>query len=206
MNNFILRIWTSVFILPIFILCTYVSGILLKLLLLAIFLISIYEINKNFQKNFVYFFLIFLQLIFCVSFYSLRGTTNVSFVYLIWLISIVILTDIGGYVFGKLIGGRTFSKISPNKTISGLCGSLFFSQFSCLIFVINENFVFNNQIFLKQVFFSTIAIFGDLFFSFLKRKNSIKDYSNIFPGHGGLLDRIDGMIFVIISAKLLTYV
>ena len=70
----------------------------------------------------------------------------------------------------------------------------------------NENFVFNNQIILKQILFSIIAIFGDLFFSFLKRKNSIKDYSNLFPGHGGLFDRIDGMIFVIISAKLLTYV
>jgi len=206
MNNLILRIGTSVFILPIFILCIYFSGNFLKLLLLIIFFISIYEINKNFQKNFIYFFLIFLQLIFCLSFYSLRGSTSISLIYLIWLISIVILTDIGGYVFGKLIGGRTFSKISPNKTIAGLCGSLFFSQFSCLIFVMNENFVFNNQIILKQILFSIIAIFGDLFFSFLKRKNSIKDYSNLFPGHGGLLDRIDGMIFVIISAKLLTYV
>ena len=206
MNNLILRIGTSVFILPIFILCIYFSGNFLKLLLLIIFFISIYEINKNFQKNFIYFFLIFLQLIFCLSFYSLRGSTSISLIYLIWLISIVILTDIGGYVFGKLIGGRTFSKISPNKTIAGLFGSLFFSQFSYLIFVMNENFVFNNQIILKQILFSIIAIFGDLFFSFLKRKNSIKDYSNLFPGHGGLFDRIDGMIFVIISAKLLTYV
>ena len=94
MNNLILRIGTSVFILPIFILCIYFSGIFLKLLLLIIFFISIYEINKNFQKNFIYFFLIFLQLIFCLSFYSLRGSTSISFIYLIWLISIVILTDI----------------------------------------------------------------------------------------------------------------
>ena len=187
------------------IICLEAKKIFLKLLETKFFKkkISTKKFNFNFLiLNLITFFYIFF--IFCNFSYEIYKFKSPTF--FLYIISICIFTDIGGYVFGKLIGGRTFSKISPNKTIAGLCGSLFFSQFSCLIFVMNENFVFNNQIILKQILFSIIAIFGDLFFSFLKRKNSIKDYSNLFPGHGGLFDRIDGMIFVIISAKLLTYV
>ena len=206
MKNFIFRSLTSLILLPIFIASIYFAGIFFQIIIFLIIFISIYEINKNFKKNFLYYFLIFLIFLFGYSLFELRGNNIYSFFNLVWLLLIVMLTDTGGYVFGNLIGGKKLIAISPNKTISGFIGSLFVSQFSIIIFLMNDTFVFNIEMFLRQLFLSIIAIFGDLFFSYLKRKNSIKDYSNILPGHGGLLDRIDGMIFVIIISNLLNYV
>jgi len=117
---------------------------------------------------------------------------------------LVWLTDIGGYFIGKFFGGRKFSKWSPNKTYAGLFGSIFFSQLS--IFIVNAFFYLTTySIFIAiiQFIFCIIAVFGDLFFSFIKRKYEIKDYSSIIPGHGGILDRIDGLIFVTIFFYLI---
>ena len=110
------------------------------------------------------------------------------------------LSDIGGYVFGKLIGGKKINFISPNKTFAGFLGSLLFVQVAgyYLKFL---NLVFLNETFLNIYFLlicTFVVILGDLLFSFFKRKCFIKDFSNFLPGHGGLLDRIDGLILLII--------
>ena len=111
------------------------------------------------------------------------------------IVTICISTDVGGYVFGKIFKGKKLSKISPNKTYSGLFGSY-------LLSVITSLYLFNNiyeisELVLFSVIISSISQAGDLFISFLKRKAKLKDTGNIFPGHGGMLDRFDGLIFAI---------
>jgi phosphatidate cytidylyltransferase len=110
---------------------------------------------------------------------------------------VAIMSDIGGLVFGKIFKGKKLTKISPNKTISGSIGSLIFS---IGLIPFNYGTLFNEN--LLSIFVITIAIsitsqLGDLFISFLKRKAKVKDTSDILPGHGGILDRIDGIIFAI---------
>ena len=112
-----------------------------------------------------------------------------------FIITICICTDIGGYLFGKTFKGRKLTKISPNKTYSGLYGSYIFSTALCIFFY--DKYFSYQIIVLTCILISTISQLGDLFFSYLKRKAKIKDTSNILPGHGGVLDRIDGMIFAI---------
>ena len=110
---------------------------------------------------------------------------------------VAITSDIGGMVFGRIFKGRKLTKISPKKTISGAIGAFFFSI--SLIFIFNKNF--ENYEFMKVLFFTVFVSFisqiGDLFISFLKRKANVKDTSDILPGHGGLLDRVDGIIFAL---------
>ena len=112
-----------------------------------------------------------------------------------------VFSDVGGYVFGKTIGGKKLTKISPNKTIAGSIGSFIFSILALIII-----YLFNIEtIFLKlnlvNIFFvlfvSLICQLGDLFFSYFKRLNNKKNTSNLLPGHGGLLDRIDGLVIVL---------
>ena len=120
-------------------------------------------------------------------------------IFFLYIISICFFTDIGGYVFGKLIGGKKLSKISPNKTISGTIGSFIFSIFPLIIFLnlghLNSEFDSNNILVCLLV--SLISQLGDLFISFFKRKAKVKDTGKLLPGHGGVLDRVDGIIFAI---------
>ena len=117
--------------------------------------------------------------------------------YLLYSVLVAIMSDIGGLVFGKIFKGKKLTKISPNKTISGAIGSLIFSMLLIpyyYIYLFDENLL---SIFLITIIISTISQLGDLFISFLKRKAKVKDTSDILPGHGGILDRIDGIIFAI---------
>ena len=123
--------------------------------------------------------------------------------YLLYSVSVAIMSDVGGLVFGKIFKGKKLTKISPNKTISGSIGSLIFSFF--LIFFFYEKLIFNSLLTLILI---TIAIsitsqLGDLFISLLKRKAKVKNTSDLLPGHGGFLDRVDGIIFAIPIGVLL---
>ena len=145
--------------------------------------------------NIITFFYIFF--IFCNFSYEIHKTE--SPVFFIYVISICFFTDIGGYVFGKTIGGKKLSKISPNKTISGTIGSFILSIVP-LIWVSNFNYLeleFNLTNVLFCLLISLISQLGDLFISLLKRKAKIKDTGNLLPGHGGVLDRVDGIIFAV---------
>jgi phosphatidate cytidylyltransferase len=150
---------------------------------------------KFFILNMVTFFYIFF--IFCNFSYEFHRSEGPIF--FLYIISICFLTDIGGYVIGKLIGGKKLSKISPNKTISGAIGSFIFSIIP-LIISLNLGFLnleFNLNNILLCLLVSLISQLGDLFISFLKRKAKIKDTGKLLPGHGGVLDRVDGIIFAI---------
>tara|TARA_B100000575_G_scaffold182714_2_gene146819 strand:+ start:759 stop:1385 length:627 start_codon:yes stop_codon:yes gene_type:complete len=197
-NNFLNRILSIFFLTPIYIFCVFKGGFAFNLLIFFLFIFSIFEISKlKLVYSRILLFLIFLT--FLYSFYDIRYMTNgIKIIFLITFVTW--FSDIGGYLFGKLIGGKKVNFISPNKTISGYCGSIILAQlnlFYIYYFEINiyETF-YRNSLFL---FFCTlIVIFGDLFFSYFKRLNNLKDYSNLIPGHGGLLDRLDGFIFLVI--------
>ncbi len=116
-------------------------------------------------------------------------------IFLLMTILICIFSDIGGFVFGKLLKGKKLTKISPNKTYSGVYGAYIISLiFTYLLF---KNSFTNLQILICVFFVSTVSQMGDLFISYLKRKAKIKDTGNFLPGHGGLLDRLDGIIFAL---------
>ena len=119
--------------------------------------------------------------------------------FFLYIISICFFTDIGGYIFGKIIGGKKLSKISPNKTIAGAIGSFILSIIP-LIIALKFNFLdleFNLINIIFCLLISLISQIGDLFISLIKRKAEIKDTGNLLPGHGGILDRMDGIIFAV---------
>ena len=124
---------------------------------------------------------------------------------LIFIISICIFSDVGGYIIGKSLGGKKLTRISPNKTISGSVGSFLFSFIPLIIFtsifetkaIIFSEFDSILVLMFLSLFLSFVCQLGDLFVSLLKRKAYLKNTGSILPGHGGLLDRIDGVIFVL---------
>ena len=201
-NNLISRLCSILLISPIIITLIHLNGLYFNLFLILILIIGIYEIlrlNYIYIKIFVFFLLIF----FLISIYILRNINNGEF-HLLFIILITWLSDSGGYIFGKCIGGKKINIISPNKTYSGFFGGLILPLLS-LFFAYEFNVIIFNSLILDILFViscSAIVISGDLFFSFIKRKNKIKDFSNLIPGHGGIFDRIDGMIFLTIFYSL----
>ena len=163
--------------------------------------------SKNKFYNVPGFFLIILSF---YSLYILRHDTDIDLTIIILILIICISTDVGGYAFGKLLKGPKLTKISPNKTYSGMIGSFFLSiifsiiyldYFNIYIIVKAEIISFFDFIFIIVV--SSISQMGDIFVSYFKRKSKIKNTGKIIPGHGGILDRIDGMIFVFPSTCLI---
>ena len=116
-------------------------------------------------------------------------------IYLLYSVLIAILSDIGGLIFGKTFKGKKLTKISPNKTISGSIGSFILSIFLIPIFYNNLIIYDFLTLLILTIIISLTSQLGDLFISFLKRKAKVKDTSDLLPGHGGLLDRVDGIIF-----------
>ena len=131
--------------------------------------------------------------------YYLRNELYGDYIYFVMVILICIFTDIGGYVFGKIFKGPKLTKISPNKTYAGAIGSLVLSLILGYLFFINQiNFTKTNfNVFVFIIIVSVLSQIGDLIISILKRKAKIKDTGTFLPGHGGILDRIDGMLLAI---------
>ena len=129
------------------------------------------------------------------SFYTFYQCSN-NLILVFFVILICISTDIGGYIFGKVFKGPKLTKISPKKTYAGMIGSYLFSLISFFIASNLYDYSFmNNKIFLLTIIISTVSQIGDLIISYFKRLSKVKDTGIIIPGHGGLLDRLDGMIF-----------
>jgi phosphatidate cytidylyltransferase len=149
-----------------------------------------------------------------LSFYSaylLRGDNEQNLINFLVVIIICVSTDIGGYFFGKLFKGPKITKISPNKTYAGFFGGFFLSIITFIIFVNNlEIFGFSNykwasislDLLFMIILISLVSQLGDIFVSYFKRLVKIKNTGKLLPGHGGLLDRIDGMIFAVPFAYL----
>ena len=194
------RLLSSIILIPISIFFIVKGSVFFIFFLSVLFLVTSYEWFKMNKKNDLLkiFGIIFLFL----SFYTtLEIRENYKVNNFLLIIIICIFTDIGGYVFGNIFKGPKLTSISPKKTYSGVFGGFLLSLIAGLIFT-NYFFVdqkiFNENLFLLIVilFISMISQIGDLVISYFKRKAKLKDTGKIIPGHGGLLDRIDGMIFV----------
>ena len=208
MKQFKKRLFTSLILL--FVIASSLNNlIMLSMLLILISIFALAEFNNLFKKiytneNFLHFISIILSLTYLL-FFSLTiwnyifPFENVQKISLIFLLLICISTDVGGYIFGKTLGGKKFTKISPNKTYSGILGSFILSIiFGGFFYYYFDEFLVLNQ---NSVFFifviSSVSQFGDLSISYIKRRAKIKDTGSILPGHGGVLDRIDGILFAI---------
>ena len=207
MSNLFKRIITSIFLLTIIIGCLLYHKYLWLSLLVIVSVISFYEFNilikKIYKKNIKIMNLIniivLLYLLFFIYTSYLIGAN--SFELTLFILSICILSDTGGYIVGKTFGGKKLTKISPNKTISGSIGSFVFSMFPLTVYNYYE---FNLLYFIIFIFLlSLISQCGDLLISYFKRKAKVKDTGAILPGHGGILDRIDVIIFAVPAAFIL---
>jgi len=198
-KNLLLRIFSSIFLSAILFFVIYSNIKIFNTFLILLILITFYE-WKKLTKNFLitYFGYIFIAF----SFLTVHLVKSYDLGYFLFLLLICVSTDIGGFLFGKIFGGPKLTSISPNKTISGLIGSFLLTLISSYLFLkfyflpdtLSIYYLVNNYFFI--LFCSFVSQFGDLIVSYFKRKANVKDTGNIIPGHGGILDRIDGMIFV----------
>tara|TARA_B100000963_G_C22599745_1_gene659658 strand:+ start:1324 stop:1974 length:651 start_codon:yes stop_codon:yes gene_type:complete len=200
-KNFLKRAQTSLFLI-------LLSFLMIKYDFVSIYVVIIFgvlsfleflEISKKIfkQKKYIYIsniFFMFYLFTFCILFYIFLNFIHLKIILYILIFGCV-ASDIGGFIFGKIFGGKKLTKISPNKTYSGAIGSIFLT----CITISSLTFLFTNEfsifILLLSIITSLGCQLGDLFFSYLKRKAKIKDTGKILPGHGGVLDRVDGILF-----------
>ena len=211
MNNLQKRIITSILLFLLVIFCIFANWPIYLFLLLILSGISLLEISsliklvekstsKNtFVKKWIPFRLISFFYIFFMFLIMTADLYNSGPVFIIYILLICIFSDIGGYVIGKTIGGKKLTKISPKKTISGSIGAFCVSIVPLLLFYNFDPskypYSFNNFLLCLEI--SLVCQLGDIFISYIKRKAKVKNTGNFLPGHGGLLDRIDGIIFAI---------
>ena len=203
------RIFTSLVLISLLVamfLYSYVMVITLIIIAIIVWVEFYALISKIFKKNsikdkvfrFLYKSISLLYLLFLVYLIlSIESHYKDLKIYLLYTVLVAILSDIGGLVIGKIFKGKKLTKISPKKTVSGSIGSFIFSL--SLILIFDEKFIEYDLLILTLItlLISLISQLGDLFISYLKRKAKVKDTSNILPGHGGFLDRVDGMLFAI---------
>ena len=209
-NEFFKRLISSLVIIPIISFVIFIGSYLFEFFLLIVFLICFNE-WKNLSKNKIFFFCGLILLI--VSFASAYYLRKESIYLFSTVILICIFTDIGGYIFGKIFKGPKLTKISPNKTYSGLIGGLFLplliyiylAHFSKDFIILKSGSILNFESFIIVIFLSLISQAGDITVSFFKRLAKVKNTGNLLPGHGGVLDRIDGMLFAIPFYFLIIY-
>jgi phosphatidate cytidylyltransferase len=209
-NDLKARLLTSIFLIFLLYLSFNYSYILvISLIIISLIswiefkgLISKIFIKKNYKSNFFKTTILVIILLYLVIFSTMvfSGIIHDDFkLNMLFLFSICICSDIGGLIFGKIFKGKKLTKISPNKTISGSIGSFVLSLFLIPIFHFLLHDKFNNLVnmFMLVILVSLLCQLGDLFISLLKRKAKVKDTGDLLPGHGGILDRIDGMLFAL---------
>ena len=238
------RIITSIVLFIIAVLCISINKVFFMISSIVFGIVCFMEWSKINTKSLMkrnplkYFLIIasgfiYLFIILQISIFALRGESLESIIFFIIILCICICSDTGGYVFGKTIGGKKLTSISPNKTISGSIGSFIFSLLPLFLFNFQNYFdsyfdldfktytfftsdilpnqyeIFDFEISLKNILFCLIISLscqlGDLFISYIKRFNNVKDAGTILPGHGGLLDRVDGIIFAIPTTFILIF-
>ena len=204
-KNFLKRTITSLVLISI-LFSMFISSMMMIITVIIISSISFYEFNRLFLNIFKSTFLKFLSsglillylllFVFIIFYIESVNAFNPNYkLFFLYSIIISIASDLGGYFFGKLLKGKKLTKISPNKTISGAIGAFIFSILIIPIFYNDLNFISTNLLFVTTIFISLVSQLGDLFISFLKRLAKVKDTGNILPGHGGILDRVDGILF-----------
>ena len=198
-NELTKRIVSSLVLIPIVLFVIIEGSILFNSFIFICLIITAYEwlqmAKLNIQKIFGLLFII-------ISFYTIykiRNNFNQDYFHILLIAIICVSTDTGGYIFGKLLRGPKLTKLSPNKTYSGVIGSFLLSIIITILFFEStlkiHNFRFKEETFVFVLAVSLVSQIGDIIISYFKRLFKIKDTGNIIPGHGGILDRIDGMIF-----------
>ena len=211
MKNLQKRILTSLIIFPFSLFFIIKGGNYIVSFLYAVLIIGNFEVFSVFKRKLT---IIILDLILVISLLSvlfLRNDTLSSYILLIWVIILTIASDVGGYIFGRIFKWKKLTKISPNKTLSGVIGSFLLSIGTVFLlgyFVqkyssLENEFFSQPKYYFMAILFSLTAQLGDLFISYFKRLEKIKDTGKILPGHGGIFDRIDGLMFVVILASIL---
>ena len=203
-NELFKRILSSIILLPLVFYFIISGSFITIFFIITCFVIACYEWNKMSKnmsnKIFGFIFLLF-------SFYSFYELSIELFL-LIFVLLICISTDIGGFIFGKIFKGPKLTKISPKKTYSGMIGGYLLPLILLKIFYVSPyNFTEKIELSFESIIFivlvSSISQLGDIFISYFKRVSNVKDSGNIIPGHGGLLDRVDGMIFAFPSSYII---
>ena len=213
MTNLNKRILTSLIVFPVSMFFIIKGGNYIVSFLYAILILANFEAFSAFKRKTTIIFLDSILVVSLLSILHLRNDTTSSFILLLWVIILTISSDIGGYIFGKIFRWKRLTNISPNKTLSGVIGSLIFSIFSILLlglickilFQIDLSFFLKFKYFIFAVILSLSAQLGDLTVSYFKRLDKIKDTGKILPGHGGIFDRIDGLMLSTIVANILYY-
>ena len=202
------RILSAIFLIPIAFFFIIKGSFFFNFFLFICFLVTFYEWHQMTKKKTYYYPGIILLFLSFYTVYLLRAESLNLFSFFLVILT-CISTDIGGFVFGKIFKGPKLTKISPNKTYSGMLGGIFLSIIMINILINNiyllnfNNIEFTKKIFITVILISLISQLGDLIISYFKRLSKIKNTGKIIPGHGGLLDRIDGMIFAFPFAYLL---
>ena len=202
------RIYSSIIIIPLSLFFLIKGSVFFTFFLSILFLATSYEWVILCKKKMINKILGTIFLLF--SFYSAYQIRDIEGINsFILLILICVFTDIGGYIFGKFFKGPKLIKISPNKTYAGVLGGFLLAEAAGLIY---DNFYYSNIIIYLEIFdnysietkllifiliISLVSQIGDLIISYFKRLAKVKDTGKIIPGHGGILDRIDGLIFAI---------
>ena len=198
---------SSIFLISLIFLSTLINDyIFLSLLFIVLIfcwiewikIIEKIRFKKIYRIIHIILFLIYLLMTFIICF----NVFVIDKYFFLSILMICVFSDVGGYIFGKTFGGKKLTKISPNKTISGSIGSFILSYIGFFVIYL----YFSDLLFVRlqiealvfiPFFISLICQLGDLFISYFKRKAKIKNTGNLIPGHGGLLDRIDGSIFAL---------
>ncbi len=211
MNNLQKRIITSIIIFPVSIFFILKGGNYIVSFLYAVLILGNFEVFSFFKRKSSIIFLDLILVLSLLSILHLRNDTVSSFILLIWVIILTISSDVGGYIFGKIFKWKKLTKISPKKTISGVIGSIIFSLATVFVlgFIVKSftgldlEIISQPRYYFLALIFSLVAQIGDLTISYFKRLEKIKDTGKILPGHGGIFDRIDGLMFVVILSYIL---
>ena len=201
-KELIKRILSTIILIPISLFFIIKGSILFIFFISICFLIIAYEWHMMSKKNYYRFYgFIFLILSF-LTIYLLR-IESPNYLVTLFIVTVCVSTDIGGYVFGKLFKGPKLTKLSPNKTYAGMFGGYFLSLISVSTIPYFKYDVMLLNDFLIVIAISSVSQIGDITISYFKRLSKIKDTGKIIPGHGGLLDRVDGMIFAFPFSNLI---
>ena len=189
--EFIKRIVSSIILLPLTIYFIIQGSFLLIFFTVICLTVACLEWHMMSKKK-SYYIYGFIFLIF--SFYTFYEL-SIELIDVFYVIITCSSTDIGGYVFGKIFKGPKLTKISPKKTYAGMIGGYFLSLISLSVIINFIDYKTTPIFFLLTILISTVSQLGDIIISYFKRLSKIKNTGKLIPGHGGLLDRIDGMIF-----------
>jgi len=201
-KNLLKRLFTSIVLSTVLLLCLFFNKYSWLILIILASIIAFFEFNNLIKKIWKkkeisrYFFNTICFFYLLLFIFSANNLYNQGLELTLFILLVCTFSDIGGYTIGKNIGGKKLTKISPNKTISGCIGSFIFSLAPIFIYNVYDSNKYPITIYmiLISVFISLICQIGDLIISYFKRKAKIKDTGSVLPGHGGILDRIDGIL------------